>query len=184
MAGTYYTRKSGYERFCTSDESVSIHQLLAIAGGADPYKVFSGGEYNVHHKKPIPWLNTPENVELLTKADHNSEHWSPDILMGDAVTGDLCREMREQYGSGETITELSEKHGRANNTVHRHLRGDCSHTDRDITNKQKGPRDGPWRDRELFKEYYIDRGFSLKELAEEWGASQSAMSNWKRRHSL
>lgn len=46
------------------DDTVYIHQLCAIAAGADPYDVFDP-KYEIEHLCPIPWLNTPENVELV-----------------------------------------------------------------------------------------------------------------------
>lgn len=54
-----------------STKSVAVHQLLAIANGADPWKVFSDGDYQVHHIIPIPWLNTPDNVRLLSRREHS-----------------------------------------------------------------------------------------------------------------
>jgi len=54
--------------------SVKVHQLVAIADGADPYKVFSNGEYECHHKNRIPWDNRPENIELLDGIEHDELH--------------------------------------------------------------------------------------------------------------
>lgn len=62
----------------THTSEVRIHQLVAIADGADPYKVFSGGEYHCHHKNEIRWDNRPENIEFLTAAEHGKVH-SKDI---------------------------------------------------------------------------------------------------------
>ena len=50
------------------------HQLVAIANGADPHKVFSGGKYECHHKNRIPWDNRPENIELLDGIEHDEIH--------------------------------------------------------------------------------------------------------------
>lgn len=52
-------------------KTVAVHQLLAIAEGADPEKVFSDGDYQVHHIIPIPWLNTPDNICLLSRREHS-----------------------------------------------------------------------------------------------------------------
>ena len=75
----FYTNKAGYEiaksKHNGTSYSVGIHQLLAIYNGECPKDVFSNGEYHVHHKEPIPWLNTPDNIELLTASDHKAEHY-------------------------------------------------------------------------------------------------------------
>jgi len=72
------TRKRGYERWQDgpreSNRSVMVHQLLAIAEGADPAKIFSNGDYHVHHKNNIPWDNRPENIELLEAGEHQDVH--------------------------------------------------------------------------------------------------------------
>jgi len=51
------------------------HQLVAIANGADPEKVFSDGDHQCHHVNGIPWDNRPENIEVLTGREHANEHW-------------------------------------------------------------------------------------------------------------
>ena len=53
---------------------VGVHQLIAIAEGADPHKVFSNGEYHTHHKNGIKWDNRPENLEFTTREEHAQEH--------------------------------------------------------------------------------------------------------------
>lgn len=75
----FYTRHDGYEVWKSKHNgktyAVGVHQLLAIYNGSDAHKVFSGGEYHAHHKTPIPWLNIPENIELLDRAEHKSHHY-------------------------------------------------------------------------------------------------------------
>jgi len=51
-----------------------VHQLVALYKGADPEKVFSSGEWHVHHKNEIPWDNRPSNIEVVSRADHIGEH--------------------------------------------------------------------------------------------------------------
>lgn len=67
----------GYERIIVqesgSNASFRVHQLLAIAKGAPPAKVFSG-EYSVHHKNGVPWDNRPDNIELMTRREHQKRH--------------------------------------------------------------------------------------------------------------
>lgn len=59
------------DRSFGEDNTVYVQQLVAIANGADPYRVFSGGVYQSHHKIPgYPWLNFPDNIELLHWEDH------------------------------------------------------------------------------------------------------------------
>lgn len=55
-------------------KQVKEHQLVAIREGADPHKVFSGGEFHVHHKNGIRWDNRPENLELMDGGKHIQHH--------------------------------------------------------------------------------------------------------------
>lgn len=63
--------------------TVQEHQLVALLDGADPEKVFSNGEYHIHHNHEIdnpsewPWaaallkqFNYPENLEVVENGDH------------------------------------------------------------------------------------------------------------------
>lgn len=74
----FYTDPHGYEyAACKAGgrvRHVGIHRLVAIANGADPYTVFSGMDNHVHHKKNIPWLNTRENVEVVSADEHARKH--------------------------------------------------------------------------------------------------------------
>jgi len=54
--------------------AVGLHQLLAIAEGADPHKVFSDGAYHCHHKNGLRWDNRPCNVELKKAEQHIGDH--------------------------------------------------------------------------------------------------------------
>jgi len=57
-----------------STKSVKEHQLVMLREGADPEKVFSNGEYHVHHKNGIRWDNRLENLELITATEHAKHH--------------------------------------------------------------------------------------------------------------
>jgi hypothetical protein len=71
------TGVNGYERitqrYCGERCQMYHHQLLVIAMGEDPHKVFSG-KYHCHHKNEIRWDNRPSNIELLTPKEHAKEH--------------------------------------------------------------------------------------------------------------
>jgi len=65
------------------DDTVYIHQLCAIAAGADPYNVFADF-YEVHHRVRVPTqfgdpqIDVPWNVELRPGAEHRSGHMNGD----------------------------------------------------------------------------------------------------------
>lgn len=75
----FYTNKRGYELAVVRDgdraRAVRIHQLVAIADGADPETVFSDGKYHVHHASQVPWDNRPENLEVVSAEEHGKIHW-------------------------------------------------------------------------------------------------------------
>lgn len=53
---------------CDGD-TIPVHTLSVIAGGADPYKVFSDG-YSTDHLNRHPLDSRPENLELVTTSEH------------------------------------------------------------------------------------------------------------------
>lgn len=55
-----------------ADDTVYIHRLTFVAEhGIDAL----GADDHVHHKKSIPWLNTPENLEAVEPEDHAQHHF-------------------------------------------------------------------------------------------------------------
>jgi len=70
-----YHDTNGYEFFKDRDsKEVRVHQLTAIARGANPYKVFSGNRWNVHHRNNCSFDNRPGNLLLVYKPDHMRIH--------------------------------------------------------------------------------------------------------------
>jgi len=71
---TLRTRKDGYVQWFNDydgkQSTCLVHQLVAIANGADPHDVFSGGDYNIHHKNGIAWDNRPSNLDFVTSSEH------------------------------------------------------------------------------------------------------------------
>lgn len=52
-----------------------VHQLLAIADGADPHKIFSGN-WDVDHINGCPFDNRPENLRVMPKGKHGAKDGS------------------------------------------------------------------------------------------------------------
>lgn len=83
--GTEY----GRYRVCVGGDvhSVYVHQLLAVANGADPQHVFGNG-HSVHHELPTKVaLNVAANLDMVTYSEHreiahprhvDGSHWGAD----------------------------------------------------------------------------------------------------------
>lgn len=77
----FHTSKRGYEKATTRDperaREVGIHQLVAIAEGANPHRLFTGSKSDgnhAHHKNRIPWDNRPCNIKIMSNSEHQKEH--------------------------------------------------------------------------------------------------------------
>jgi len=64
------TQDKGYETWYNSGKRVYVHRLLAVAKCGYNAVV----NKRIHHKNGIPWDNRPENVEPLTRKEHQGRH--------------------------------------------------------------------------------------------------------------
>ena len=123
----FYLDSSGYEYVQTThnykNTGCRVHQLLAIADGANPYKIFSNGELEVHHKNGLQWDNRPENLEVMSKSDHAREH-SDTVPWLDALK---VRKMYSTTGASQGV--VGEQFGIDGSTVSRIVNGKHVHTE-------------------------------------------------------
>jgi hypothetical protein len=111
---TYFTNHNGYEKWTAQTDdgtkNVYVHQLAAIAHGANPHDVFSSGEYEIHHRNGIPFDNRPDNLTVVSKEQHRAIHRDDDKvhcpLLGCEVYDDNTRygrakreKVRSQYAN-------------------------------------------------------------------------------------
>jgi len=96
---------------------VHIHDLVAIANGADPYKIFSGVQVAdstvVHHKNGFKSDNRPGNLASMTASEHMSHHnLELDRTHSRKLTIGQAEEIRERYANNDiTQGELGEEYG-------------------------------------------------------------------------
>lgn len=72
--------------------------------GAAPYKVFSEGDYNVHHKNGIRWDNRPSNIGLVTRSEHSKVH-NRERFGDESERPWLDREWLNEWMNGYDIAE-------------------------------------------------------------------------------
>lgn len=72
-AGHTLETGKGYERWITANTNPSVHQLLAVADGADPHKVYGNSKYSVDHINGCKIDNRPSNLQLMTNSEHGKK---------------------------------------------------------------------------------------------------------------
>jgi predicted transcriptional regulator len=116
----YRTHPNGYETWQTSidgeTEIMLVHRLLAIA----EYGVEDVKESIVHHDKNIPWLNTPENLEVIdSQKEHLLGHDEERYGSAPWRDEDIMRELHHEQKL--TMPEMAESFGCKRATVSRWL---------------------------------------------------------------
>jgi len=96
---------------------VTHHRLLAVAEwGLDAVRGM-----DVHHQNNIPWDNRPENLELLTKAEHSQEHKSTEMVDGEPWYAE--DNLRRLYNELEWSTvKIAAKYDVSSRSVRRHMK--------------------------------------------------------------
>lgn len=64
------TQDKGYEMWYFSGTRVYVHRLLAVA----EYGFDEIANKRIHHRNGIPWDNRPDNIEPLSRKEHQAEH--------------------------------------------------------------------------------------------------------------
>lgn len=96
----FYTHRSkGYEMVKAEDHPVAVHRLQAVA-----YYGFDALEGKVvHHRREVPWLNTEDNLELMTKAQHHDHHKAKMTWLDRLRAAEMYREGASSYDISPTF---------------------------------------------------------------------------------
>lgn len=122
---SYTTNVNGYEMWSVpSPDTIAVHQLVAIANGADPHKVFSDGEYHCHHKNGVRWDNRPGNIEVLSSSEHSILHANRRLEergIRDALSKSNLK--RLYWDEGKSYQEIGDEIGVDETTIKDRIRG-------------------------------------------------------------
>jgi hypothetical protein len=145
-------------------EKAPVHQLCAIADGADPNKVFSE-EWHVHHIDGNKWVNGYDNLEVLPSEEHASGH-NPKL---DLPIDQILDMYLEQHMPAHKIAD---KFDCSDTTIGKRLR------DEGVTVNLSEHRDQPWQDADKIRKMYFDRQLSAREMADRWDCSPGVIYKW------
>lgn len=187
----------GYERWHNIEtergtrRDIFVHQLTVIADGANPRKVFNGGEYTVHHKNEVPWDNRPDNLVVLSASDHaalHHENGTYDYLKRYDDTPWRSEDVLSELYCEKALTqpEIAEQLGCSVPTIRKWMREyniDSRSQLEAAANHYKHEESGtPWRNKETLKEAY--QTATTHELAEQWGCCSRTILNWLHRFGI
>ena len=172
----FRTQQHGYEvwetRVGDTTKQCRVHQLLAIANGADPSEIFGGS--HIHHKNNVPWDNRDSNIEVLTLTEHNKLHQE------EAHNGAPWRDrdlMEKLYADEErTISEIAEEFGCSPGTVIEWARKH-GFSKRDHKNS-------PWRDKEVLERLYVENELTTPQVGERLGCCAATVWKWLQNHDI
>lgn len=73
-----------YQVQCNGEvDTLMEHQLVMLMEGADPHKLFSNGDWHVHHENNLSFDNRPANLTVEEEDDHNTITSNGDTPMRD-----------------------------------------------------------------------------------------------------
>lgn len=72
-------------------QMLTVHQLVAVAEGADPYKVYNNSAWNIDHKNRHKCDNSHHNLELISSAEHGLKEYERNISWSQSFDEDDLR---------------------------------------------------------------------------------------------
>lgn len=104
------------------NEKVYVARLLAVAEhGTDAVEGM-----HAHHKNGVPWDNRPENIELMTPAEHTSHHSQGKDHPNSKLTEEDARDIVEMYNNTDkTQKEVAEEFGTCHQNVSMIVNGEA-----------------------------------------------------------
>jgi DNA-binding XRE family transcriptional regulator len=103
--------RNGYESFSGDNMEFFHHRLLAVA----KYGYEAVINNHIHHKNEIPWDNRPDNIKVLSPADHAKLHHKETKLMDNLLMNELY------HNEEKTQKEIAEVFGLSQATVSKRL---------------------------------------------------------------